>query len=107
MKLHLGCGSKHIDGFTNIDIRYLPGVDEVNHVRFLRNYKKDSIDLIYACHVLEHFGRWEYESILTRWFEILKPGGILRLAVPDFEAICHYYNETKDLKVLIIFKIFK
>ena len=59
MKLHLGCGSKRIEGFTNIDIRYLPGVDEINHVRFLRNYKNNSVDLIYACHVLEHFGRWE------------------------------------------------
>jgi predicted SAM-dependent methyltransferase len=101
MKLHLGCGSKHIEGFTNIDIRYLPGVDEINHVRFLRNYKENSIDLIYACHVLEHFGRWEYESVLTRWFELLKPGGVLRLAVPDFEAICNYYNKTKDLKTLM------
>jgi predicted SAM-dependent methyltransferase len=97
-KLHLGCGTKHIPGFTNIDIRYLPGVDEVNNIRFLRNYKNDSVDLIYACHVLEHFGRWEYKNALLRWYEILKPGGTLRLAVPNFSAITARYTLTGNLQ---------
>ena len=101
MKLHLGCGTKHLKGYINVDIRYLPGVDEVNNIRFLRNYKSDSVDEIYACHVLEHFGRWEYKEVLKRWFEILKPGGKLRLAVPNFSSICKYYTETGDLKSLI------
>ena len=96
-RLHLGCGTKHIEGFTNIDIRYLPGVDEVNNIRFLRNYKDNSVDLIYACHVLEHFSRWEYKNTLTRWYEILKPGGVLRLAVPNFSAIASRYIQTGNL----------
>ena len=100
-KLHLGCGTKHLEGYTNIDIRYLPGVDEVNNIRFLRNYKENSVDEIYACHVLEHFGRWEYKEVLRRWFEILKPKGQLRLAVPNFSSICKYYTKTNDLKSLI------
>jgi predicted SAM-dependent methyltransferase len=100
-KLHLGCGTKHLDGYTNIDIRYLPGVDEVNNIRFLRNYKENSVDEIYACHVLEHFGRWEYKEVLKRWFEILKPEGQLRLAVPNFNAICRYFTQTNDLKSVL------
>ena len=87
LKLHLGCGTKHIPGFVNIDIRYLPKVDEVNNIKFLRNYKVNSADLIYACHVLEHFSRWDYKNVLRRWYEILKPGGILRLGVPDVSFI--------------------
>ena len=101
IKLHLGCGTKHLEGYTNIDIRYLPGVDEVNNIRFLRNYKENSVDEIYACHVLEHFGRWEYKEVLRRWFEILKPGGKLRLAVPNFSSICEYYRQTSDHKPLL------
>ena len=100
-KLHLGCGTKHLEGYTNIDIRYLPGVDEVNNIRFLRNYKENSVDEIYACHVLEHFGRWEYKEVLKRWFQILKPGGQLRLAVPNFSAICSYYLAYSDLNSLM------
>lgn len=101
MKLHLGCGTKHLKGFINIDIRYLPGVDEVNNVKFIRNYNSNSIDLIYACHVLEHFSRWDYKNVLTRWYDVLKPNGILRLAVPNFESICKYYQSTKDLKSIM------
>lgn len=101
IKLHLGCGTKHIDGYTNIDVRYLPGVDEVNNIKFLRNYKPNSVDLIYACHVLEHFDRWEYKTVLTRWFELLKPGGTLRLAVPNFSAICSYYIKTGELSSIM------
>ena len=97
MKLHLGCGTKHLEGYTNIDIRYLTGEDEVNNIKFLRNYSENSIDEIYACHVLEHFGRWEYYTVLERWYKILKPKGKLRLAVPNFSSICQYYQETKDL----------
>ena len=100
-KLHLGCGTKHLEDYINIDIRYLPGVDEVNNIRFLRNYKENSVDEIYACHVLEHFGRWEYKEVLKRWFEILKPEGKLRLAIPNFSAICNYYVKTGDLKSIM------
>jgi predicted SAM-dependent methyltransferase len=101
IKLHLGCGTKHLPEYVNIDIRYLPGVDEVNNIRFLRNYKNNTVDEIYACHVLEHFGRWEYKSVLQRWYEILKPGGQLRLAVPNFESICQHYRKTSDLKSIM------
>jgi predicted SAM-dependent methyltransferase len=97
IKLHLGAGNKHIDGYTNIDIRYMPGIDIVDNVKFLRRYKSNSVDVIYASHVLEHFSRWDYKTVLSRWFEILKPGGILRLAVPDFEQICKIYSSTGDI----------
>lgn len=101
LKLHLGCGNIKLPGFINIDCRYLPNVDLVSNVRFLKNFDNESVDLIYSSHVLEHFSRWDYISVLKRWFELLKPEGILRLAVPDFEAIVNRYNKTKDLKQFI------
>lgn len=101
LKLHLGCGTKHIPGFVNIDIRYLPKVDEVNNIKFLRNYKNNTVDIIYACHVLEHFSRWDYENVLRRWYDILKPDGVLRIAVPNFKAICSYYQQTNNLQTIM------
>jgi predicted SAM-dependent methyltransferase len=44
---------------------------------------EESVDVIYACHVLEHAGRHEYRAVLRRWHEVLKLGGTLRLSVPD------------------------
>lgn len=101
LNLHLGCGTKHIEGYVNIDIRFLPKVDEVNNIKFLRNYKENTVDTIYACHVLEHFSRWDYENVLRRWYELLKPNGILRVAVPNFKSVCNYYSKTQDLQTVM------
>ena len=98
LKLHLGCGNAHIDGYVNIDIRYLPSVDKVDNIRFLRSYAPNSVDVIYASHVLEHVGRWEYTAVLKRWFELLKPNGVLRVCVPDFEEIAKYYLRTRRIR---------
>ncbi|MGI9192801.1 MAG: class I SAM-dependent methyltransferase [Chitinophagaceae bacterium] len=101
LKLHVGCGDKIISGYRNIDARALPGVDEVGDITTLTHYAENSVDLIYACHVLEHTGRYAYRDVLKRWFALLKPGGLLRLAVPDFEAVCTHYTQHKDLNVIM------
>lgn len=101
MKLHVGCGDKHLEGYINIDIRYQPGVDQVNDIKFLRRYQSNSVEVIYACAVLEHFTRWEYKHVLKRWHEILIPGGVLRLSVPGFDKAVEHYVKHRDLRVLI------
>jgi len=100
MKLHLGCGNKHIDGFINIDARKLPKVDIVDDVKNLSKFSENSVDLIYACHILEHITRIEYTNVLTRWFKILKEGGVLRIAVPDIEKVFKHYQQYNDLRIL-------
>ncbi len=97
LKLHLGCGDKRIEGYINIDVRYLPTVDKVDNIRFLRTYKENSVNTIYCSHVLEHFGRWEYITVLRRWHEILEPNGILRVCVPDFGSICEHYIKNREI----------
>lgn len=100
MKLHLGCASKHIDGFVNVDVRDLDGVDVIDNIITLEKFENDSADLIYVSHVLEHTGRLEYMSVLKRWYDILKVGGVLRIAVPDFEQVVNHYVIHKDLRAL-------
>lgn len=100
MKLHLGCAEKHIEGFINIDVRHLPGVDVVDDIKTLDKFEKETIDLIYVSHVLEHIGRREYMDVLRRWYSLLKPGGVLRIAVPDFEKVVEHYKKHGDLLVL-------
>ena len=97
LKLHLGCGDKKIEGYVNIDIRYMPNVDVVEDIRTLKSIKEETVSVIYVSHVLEHFGRLEYKEVLKRWCSLLVPKGILRLAVPDLESVFEYYQETKDL----------
>lgn len=97
-KLHIGCGDKYIPGFVHIDARELPHVDYVTPADKLDMFADQSVDLIYSCHMLEHLRRNEVAIVLREWHRVLKPGGILRLAVPDFEKIVEVYLKTKDLK---------
>ena len=104
MKLHLGCGYKLLVGFTNIDIRPETNCDVVDDIAVLKNITNESTELIYACHVLEHFGRIQYKEVLKRWTEVLKPGGILRVSVPDLMKVSKMHASGKyPLKKLLGF----
>ncbi|EIC19813.1 hypothetical protein Thi970DRAFT_03416 [Thiorhodovibrio frisius] len=43
--------------------------------------------------MLESFGRRDFRAVLAEWRRVLKPGGLLRLAVPDFAACAKLYHE--------------
>ncbi len=92
-RLHLGCGDKRIPGFFHVDIAPLPHVDHIGRVERLDFIDGGAVELIYACHVLEHFGRFEIVDVLKEWHRVLGPDGILRLSVPDFAACAAIYYE--------------
>lgn len=101
MKLNLGCGPRKMPGFINVDIREDSNADIVADIKTLSCFQSDSADLIYACHVVEHFKKKERLEVLGKWKDVLKPGGVLRIAVPDFEAVAKYYlNKTVPLENL-------
>ena len=41
-----------------------------------------SFDVVYSSHCLEHLVDWP--AALRRWWEVLRPGGVLVVVVPDF-----------------------
>ena len=98
--VHLGCGDVILPGFVNVDVRALHRVDVVHDCRDLSFLSPDSCELIYACHLLEHFWPTEAAEALSQWHRVLRPGGVLRLAVPDFEAICRLYRSGFDVSRL-------
>lgn len=101
MKLHLGCGKRYIDGFIHIDAVDYPHIDHVTTIDHLSFIPDDSVELIYTCHVLEHFKRKEVERVLREWYRTIKPGGTLRLSVPDFSKLCEVYKKEGNLEIII------
>jgi len=101
MNLHLGCGKRHIPGFVHIDAIDYPHVDHVATIDNLSFLGDDSADLIYNCHVLEHFKRRDVPRVLKEWHRVLKPGGILRISVPDFSQICEVYRKYRRLDLVV------
>lgn len=101
MKLHLGCGRRHIPGYVHIDVVDHPHVDHVASIDNLSFLQDASVDVIYNCHVLEHFKRRDVQRVLKEWFRVLAPGGVLRIAVPDFAALCTVYSRTQELGLVM------
>jgi|TARA_B100000315_G_C14474131_1_gene539778 predicted SAM-dependent methyltransferase len=97
-RLHLGCGTRHIPGFFHIDLVPHSHVDWLGSVERLDPIADDSVDLIYASHVLEHFGRYQVFDVVSEWYRVLRPGGVLRVAVPDFEAAAGFYLADGDIR---------
>lgn len=57
------------------------------------------IDEIRASHVLEHFEHNLIQSVVDDWVKALKPGGVLKVAVPDFEIIAQQYLGGTQINV--------
>ncbi len=92
LKLHLGCGDKHFEGFINIDWRKTKATDLVCNINKLP-YPDNSVELIETYHVIEHLPRHELPKVLKRWYRILKPRGQLVIECPNFdEAVKEYLN---------------
>ena len=101
MKLHLGAGAKYLPGYMHIDVNEHPHIDHIADVRDLSFLETGIAEEIYASHVLEHFTRLEIKDVLAEWARVLHPGGILRLAVPDFEAAVAEYQNNKSLNAVL------
>lgn len=119
LKLNLGCGTRVLPGFVNIDnspsvllgkwpslkkLLFLVGVLSREHYETVwprdivwrdaskrLPYVDQSVDKIYSSHALEHLDKKRGEALLGECFRVLKKGGIFRLVVPDLEYHARRY----------------
>ncbi len=89
LRLHLGCGEQHLEGYVNIDyppsehsVQKRVAADAFADISTLR-FPPNSIDEIRSHHVFEHFTRVKAVGLLILWQECLKLGGLLRIETPD------------------------
>ena len=100
--LNLGCGSRYsikADEWTNID--FVSTSDHVIAHNLLSGipFEDNYFDVVYHSHVLEHFTKTDAKMFLMECSRVLKPGGIIRIAVPDLERIAREY--IKDLELAL------
>jgi predicted SAM-dependent methyltransferase len=104
-KYNLGCGPKIYENFLNIgfwsqlengriykDLNGTSNTFMLNHD--LRNgvpAADNSLDLAYHSHMLEHLSYQDGIIFLKECFRVLKPGGTMRILVPDLELWINAY----------------
>ena len=92
LRLHVGCGSKHLSGYVNIDKYHTSSADVVAAAHELR-FMDNSVDEIYTSHMIEHLRPSELALALHEWNRVLKPGGKLRIRCPNFELYVREWLE--------------
>jgi predicted SAM-dependent methyltransferase len=108
-RLHLGCGQVYLEGYTNIDFPLSEHTVQEKSVADKHadltkmKYKADTIGEVRLHHVFEHFPRPQALALLASWHSWLKPGGVIHIEVPDFEAtarkVLSPFTKDRDRKV--------
>lgn len=98
LKLNLGGGGITIEGFTEVDAKSggtLYPVACMNGDGTAHAVAEGTVSTIRASHVLEHFSHRASQNVLGHWVSLLKPGGKIRIAVPDFDLIVRAYLQKR------------
>ena len=97
IKLHLGCGNIYLNDFVNIDIDN--PVADANYDVLKLPYKDNSVSLILASHLIEHFKWQDHIPLLKEWNRVLIPGCWLIIEAPNLEMSCKLFlEETNNLR---------
>jgi hypothetical protein len=93
VRLHVGSGDKRLEGWVNVDLKRLPGVDVVADVT--KGLRFSDVEAIFAEHFLEHLPVESALAFLLEAHRVLQPGGWLRLSTPnlDWVWLTHYRLE--------------
>lgn len=91
--LNLGCGRELRDGWLHMDMS--SDSSEVVIANFTKGIPLPdaSVDVVYHSHVLEHLNPEDGSRFIAECYRVLKRGGILRVVVPNLEAIAIEYLE--------------
>jgi SAM-dependent methyltransferase len=89
--INLGCGRRIHSAWVNVDIA--PSHPDVQKADLSRGipFPDETFEAVYHSNVLEHIRREHTGRFMSECRRVLRPGGILRVAVPDLERICTLY----------------
>ena len=112
IRLNLGCASRLLSGYINVDLdsieeiknRY-PNIEVDDNHKFLQAnilelpFEDGTVDEVRADAFLEHLSFKEEPIMFREVYRVLKPGGVFKFSVPDFEdAVKKWLNAKDDWK---------
>jgi SAM-dependent methyltransferase len=93
-RLHLGCGGRFHPAWINLDLRPLHPSVAPYDVTGPLPFPAGHFDAVYHAHLLEHLPRASALPFVRECGRVLRPGGVLRVVVPDLEQIARLYLEA-------------
>ncbi|MEW5760268.1 MAG: methyltransferase domain-containing protein [Candidatus Thermoplasmatota archaeon] len=89
--LNIGCGIAYKPNSVNIDC-FDASVADMLHNAIDLPFESNTLELIEAYHILEHFDYIHCKYVLSEWYRILKPNGKLTIETPDIEETFRKFN---------------
>jgi len=100
LRLHLGSGGEPKKGWLNVDLAGDP-IDLAWNLAHGIPFGDGSVDAIFHEHLLEHIPLRAAAGLMDECFRVLKPGGILRIGVPDAgELLQSYVGDGEYLEAI-------
>jgi len=97
--LNIGCGPNSKDNFINLNFEWTPGIDICWDITAERiPLASNSMEGIFTEHCLEHITFEQCFENLKEFHRLLKPGGTIRIVVPDAEVYFDLYQARKTNK---------
>lgn len=93
--LNVGCGGNPLPGFINLDYGWSRKVDLCWDLTRGIPLSDDSLQGIYSEHCLEHVELHEAYEAMLDFRRMLRPGGTVRIAVPDGERYLDLYEKSR------------
>jgi predicted SAM-dependent methyltransferase len=95
VRLNLGSGFAPVAGWINVDLLG-PPVDLPWHLARGLPFPDGSVDAVYSEHLFEHLGLEAGRRLMAESVRVLRPGGVVRVAVPDAGLLLRSYAGTDD-----------
>ena len=95
-RLNWGCGEHTAPGWLNVDVKSAPGIDLSCDIREGLPLESDSIDYAVSVHALQELTIPELVPALAELRRVLRPGGVLRLVLPDLEKAIRAYLRADE-----------
>ena len=105
MKLHIG-GKIQKDDWKILNIQNKEGVDFVGDMSDLSQFGDNSIDEIYASHIVEHVNQKNIKKTLSGIYRVLATKGKVYISVPDMDVLCRIFI-AKDAPIKVKFHIMR
>ena len=90
MKINIG-GETKKDGWKILNAQEKHNPDYIGNIEDLTQFENETIDEIYASHIIEHINQKKMQNTFKGIFRILKKGGKFYVSVPDLEILCHFF----------------
>src|SRR5262245_36346685 len=94
-RLHWGCGGVTPARWINVDRKPGPGVDIRCDLLGGLPFEDESIDYIASQHALQEVKVLDQVKALAELRRVLRPGGVLRLGLPDLDRAIDAYRSGR------------